>query len=144
MFIGQPSNVITRSKLNPQRLLNISLGQPPLILLRGYDLVQAAEAMALILYWESLAPISMDLSTFAQLRRQTGQIIAQKDGPTGGVYLTSFWQPGEIVADKVVISLKHLPREPSNLYLGLYDLTTGQRLVVPENPANEILLLSWP
>ncbi len=163
IFIGYPHQVVSPQNFAPQKMLSINLGQPPLIALRGYTLTDEAgqpltnnpihhtqltlhnSPLKLTLYWQSLALTPIDWSTFVQLRNQAGQTVAQKDGPIGGgQYPTSLWQPGELIADEIFLSPDHLAQDQYSLYVGLYDLTTGQRLAVPESPANEILLLTWP
>jgi hypothetical protein len=51
------------------------------------------------------------------------------------------WDAGEIIVDE--ISLPMNGQAPPGRYtpvIGLYNLTTGERLTVPGNPANEIVL----
>ncbi|MBI1876781.1 MAG: hypothetical protein HYR94_00825, partial [Chloroflexi bacterium] len=126
----------------PQIPLSISLGQPPLIRLVGYNLTPAAHALNLVLYWESLAPTPVDWTLFVQLRHQAGEIIAQKDGPVGGGrFPSSLWQPGEVVADEILLPLQTRPSESDELVVGLYNLARGTRLAVPNHAANEIVLI---
>ena len=119
-----------------------SFGEPPVILLHGYELNRQAEALHLTLYWESLAQTPVDWSIFVHIRDQSGQIIAQRDGPAGhGLYPTSLWDPGEVIADEVIVPLPaNMPNDPYSVIVGLYDLKTGQRLVVPASNGDEIIL----
>lgn len=92
------------------------------------------------LYWESVAQTPVDWNTFAHLRNPAGQTVAQKDGPTGsGEYPTSLWDAGELLADEVTLPVEALSGRHT-LFIGLYDLQSGQRLPAPANPANEVLL----
>ena len=142
LLIGTSDQVINREHFGPQTALAVRWGEPPIILLRGYDLAQVEGQLQLILYWESLAPTTVDWNTFVQVRDGVGQIVAQKDGPTGnGNYPTSLWRTGEIVAEQIVIPMENLSNPDHNLYVGLYNLETGARLAVPDNPNNEILLV---
>lgn len=135
-----PGAVLTPAQLAPQHPAQIELGQPPAIRLRGYDLTQSADALQLTLYWESLAQTPVDWNTFAHLRNPAGQTVAQKDGPTGsGEYPTSLWDAGELLADEVTLPVEALSGRHT-LFIGLYDLQSGQRLPAPANPANEVLL----
>jgi hypothetical protein len=120
------------------------LGQPPLILLRGYDLNPLDRALELTLYWESLAPTPLDWTTFVHLRNLAGETIAQQDGPTGGGrYPTSLWDKAEIVADKIIVPLpSQLSATDCYLVVGLYNLADGTRLPVPNTANGEIRLTS--
>jgi len=137
-----PDVVLSSSKVDPTVSLSVELGEPPVILLRGYDLTQSANTLKLNLYWESLASTSVDWSVFAHIRNHTGEVVAQKDGPAGnGRYPASLWDTSDIIVDEIVIPVGDLSDEDYDLYVGLYDLSTGKRLQVKENLADEILLL---
>ena len=61
----------------------------------------------------------------------SGEIVAQADViPRGWTYPTNWWERGEVVEDKVVLSLKEVPSGEYELYVGWYDMDTGQRLPV--------------
>jgi hypothetical protein len=97
------------------------------IALTGYD----RQEEEITLYWESLAPVSEDYVVFVHLIDSAGQVILQADGsPTGNFYPTSWWAPGEIIADR-----RTLPAagKAVKLRLGLYDLKSGQRLAITES-----------
>jgi hypothetical protein len=143
ILIGTPSQLITADQFAPQTALEIELGDPPVISLRGYDLVKEDDTLRLTLYWESSAQTSVDWTTFTHLRDETGVIVAQQDGPTGGGhYPTSFWNPGELVADEVALPIDGLPNASYSLFIGLYDLSSETRLAVQDSPANEIKLIN--
>ena len=67
------------------------------------------------------------------MRNAAGETVAQKDQPPlDGAYPTSLWDPGEIIADELIIPLPdELPSGEYSLVIGLYDFTTGLRLPVP-------------
>ncbi|MBE7470371.1 MAG: glycosyltransferase family 39 protein [Anaerolineales bacterium] len=139
--VGEAPPEIRTNKISPQYPLSIKLGQPPLILFHGYDLLPAQNGWELTLYWESLAQTPTDWTTFIHLRNETGQTVAQKDGPTGrGLYPTSLWDRGDIIVDHIILPTQNIPAGRYNLFIGLYDLATGQRLAVPSDPANEFRL----
>jgi hypothetical protein len=99
------------------------------IALTGYDLT--ADAVSLTLYWESLAPVNENYIVFIHLLDSNGNIIAQADAPpTNNAYPTSWWSPGETIAD-----IHSLPPRSDvvPLRLGLYDLNSGQRLTIIES-----------
>lgn len=137
-----PGVVLSPAAVQPEVTLSTEFGRPPVILLRGYDLRRMDGTLKLTLYWESLSPTPVDWNAFVHLRTQAGKTAAQSDGPLGsGRYPTSVWAAGELVADEFAIPLAELPDDVYNLYLGLYNLTTGERLPVMDNPDREILLI---
>jgi hypothetical protein len=152
--IGTTPSAFTLSTANPQHTLNQPFGDGPKLTLLGYDLADEngqplsglasrPSALKLTLYWRSEAPLPVDYTTFVHLRDAKGQTVAQKDQPPlDGAYPTSLWDPGEIMADTILLPLPDkLPANGYKLVVGLYDFQTGQRLVVPDNPANEIVIL---
>jgi len=94
------------------------------------------------LYWQSESPLPADYTTFVHLRNAAGENVAQKDRPPlNGAYPTSLWDPGEIIADEIIVPVPDdLPAGAYQLVVGMYDFNTGQRLVAPGNPANEVVL----
>jgi hypothetical protein len=86
--------------------------------------------VAITLYWKSLAPVAEDYTVFVHLLNPDGTPAAGDDSqPRGGLYPTSFWSPGEVVADERQWSLSLAPGEYT-LEVGLYLLETGERLAV--------------
>jgi hypothetical protein len=151
--IGGPPPGLAIAAAKPQVTLNQPFGLGPNLTLLGYDLAdEAGQAIAgpaaalstlhLTLYWRSEAPLPADYTTFVHVRDEAGQTIAQKDGPPlNGAYPTSLWDPGEIIADTVQVSLPAaLPSGEYQVIVGLYDLASGVRLTVPGSPDNGLLL----
>jgi hypothetical protein len=67
--------------------------------------------------------------------------VAQKDSPpAAGRYPTGLWDAGEIIEDEISLPLTDIAPGRYTPVVGLYNLTTGERLAVPGNPANEIAL----
>ena len=112
-------------------------------------------------YWQSAAQTDIDYSVFVHLLDASGNIVGQKDHllgrydvanstavespPAERWYPTSVWDPGEVIADEIVLSLPaHVANGSANkkwsLEVGLYDLATGERLAVPEWPDGAIRL----
>ncbi|MBN1995577.1 MAG: glycosyltransferase family 39 protein [Anaerolineae bacterium] len=148
--LGNAPIGLTLARANPQHPLNQPFGDAPNLTLLGYDLESGPEIrnteyeIRLILYWRSEAPLPVDYTTFVHLRNAANnEVVAQKDQPPlNGAYPTSLWDPGEIIADEIVIPLPaELPGGQYQLVLGMYDFQTGQRLAVSGNPANEVKLL---
>jgi len=95
------------------------------------------------LFWQALAPVSADYTTFIHLRNEQGETVAQRDvQPFGGQYPTSQWQVGEAIAQSLDVDLPHdLPAGSYSLYIGLYRLDTMTRLPVENDSSGENALV---
>ena len=94
------------------------------IQLTGYDLVDNN----LTLYWQSVTPINDDVVVFIHLLDSTGNMIIQADAPpTNNAYPTSWWSPGEVIADPHRLPIDS---NTAKVHLGLYHLDSGQRLPI--------------
>ncbi len=104
------------------------------ISLIGYDFTPPVEGQgqgAITLYWQSLAPVSEDYVVFVHLLDGRGEMIGQADAPpTNNAYPTRWWSPGEVIADTHPLPAS---AKMAALRLGLYDLSSGQRLVIDES-----------
>ena len=150
--VGGPPPEVIANQPAPQKPLDQSLGGQ--ITLLGYDLTDQAgqplpspssalrlASVNLTLYWRADTAPAADYTTFVHLRDKSNQNVAQKDSPpAGGRYPTSLWDKGETIADTVTLSVDNVPPGRYTLVVGLYDLSNGQRLAAPGNPANEITL----
>lgn len=151
--VGAISADFILASAHPQHTLNQSFGKSPSLTLLGYDLRDETghpvsnpqsliTSLHLTLYWRCESPPPVDYTTFVHMRNAAGDIIAQKDQPPlGGAYPTSLWERGEIIADEITIPSPAAPVTGTyQIVVGMYDFQTGQRLVVPGNPANEVVL----
>ncbi len=156
---GAPPN-LTLNQARPQVMLNQPFGVPTKLTLLGYDLTdensqpvttnQLSTAghqlrptnLRLTLYWRSEDLLALDYTTFVHLRDAQGETIAQKDQqPLQAAYPTSLWDPGEIIADEVIISLPvEMEHGSHQLVVGMYDFQTGERLPIPGQPDSELKL----
>ncbi len=90
--------------------------------------VASGETFGLTLYWQVETAVATDYTVFIHLLDAEGALVAGNDGqPFGGVYPTSFWSPGETLADAHPWQLNVLPGT-YEIRVGLYQLETGQRL----------------
>jgi hypothetical protein len=111
----------------PERLPLADYGQP-----------QPGDRLHLTLTWQATRPFERDLKLFVHLLDASGRIVTQVDrpagtgaGPEGVDYLTSQWDPGQLIADDAVITLPlDAPPGPYRLAFGLYDGETLERLPV--------------
>ena len=102
----------------------------------GYTLtpavVDAGQPLTLTLYWAAQTGADRDWTVFVHMLDGAGQRIAQGDGqPLDGRYPTTVWGAGEVIPDDHVLSLPDpLPAGPYQLLVGLYDLSSGERLAL--------------
>jgi uncharacterized membrane protein len=136
-----------RKSYEPVELTPSPPGQPRqvqfwnLIDLQGVDLPltprQAGDQLPFTLYWQASAPISVDLTTFAHLLDEQGQVVAQLDWlPQDrlGYLPTSAWQPGRPVIDRQTIVLPgDLAAGQYRLIVGWYYAPSGERLPLTAN-----------
>lgn len=80
------------------------------------SLFHPAQVVPLTLYWRALASPGYDYSVSLRLFNGAGEQVFQVDSqhPVLGMYPTSLWQPGEVVADYYEIQLA--PDLPSGVY----------------------------
>jgi hypothetical protein len=99
----------------------------------GYHIVDPdvgpGETVSIWLYWQSLAPLEQNYTIFAHLVGPGGLQGQLDRQPLHTLWPTSRWFPQGIVADRFDIPLaKDVPLGQYQIYLGMYDLETGQRL----------------
>ncbi|MBI2305588.1 MAG: DUF2079 domain-containing protein [Chloroflexi bacterium] len=81
------------------------------------------------LYWQAQREMKEAYTVFTHLYDGEGRIRAQLDGePVRGGYPTTFWRPGEVVADRRRISGKALSPGEYTLEVGVYLPASGRRL----------------
>jgi 4-amino-4-deoxy-L-arabinose transferase-like glycosyltransferase len=124
----------------PESKADVVLGD--VIRLSGYGVTQDEHQLKLELYWESMAPTAVDYTVFVHLRDRNGEILAQADQLlTANEYPSSLWQPGDVIYDPVLLLLpQESPQEGYELWVGLYDYHTGERLAIESGTDNSIRL----
>ena len=82
------------------------------------------------LYWRSERRMETDYMIFVHIfDPATGIPVAQDDAmPHRSAYPTTFWWPGETVADLIPISLNGVPPGSYGIAVGVYEPSTGERL----------------
>ncbi len=92
--------------------------------LTGYELRPDG---TITLYWQALADMTEDYTTFIHLLDGAGNLLAQADSqPQNGAYPTSIWDVGEIVGDVKQIEMSN--PAAARWRVGVYLLQTGERL----------------
>jgi hypothetical protein len=109
------------------------------ILLTGFDLEQDDRNLDLLLFWQSQQPITSSYKIFVHLVDPvTSEILVQSDSiPRNWEYKTNAWTVGEIVRDDITLSMDGIPAGSYELRVGLYDESSGQRLLVASQASTE-------
>jgi len=113
--------------------------------LLGFDLsanrLQRGTSTVVTLYWQALSSPDRNYQVFVHLV-DDGELVSQHDGaPACAFAPTSLWESGQVVRDEHVIALDAtVPIGVYDLYVGLYDLLTFERLPVDGGPSNTFLL----
>ncbi len=106
------------------------------IRLDGYalagDSFGPGDILPVTMFWETQTPIIERYKVTVQLLDGAGQLVAQHDTEPGdGIKPTTTWEPGHGLADRYGVSLPlDLPPGRYTLIVGLYHITTGERLPV--------------
>jgi 4-amino-4-deoxy-L-arabinose transferase-like glycosyltransferase len=102
------------------------------VALVAYRYEVANGVLDVTLYWQSLAPMSVDYTVFVHLDADGQGTVSQHDGwPCDGTYPTTRWRSGEIVVEARQLALPTgQDADCYELYVGLYDLLTMQRLPI--------------
>jgi hypothetical protein len=154
--VGGPPPGLTLPEAHPQTPLHLSFGNQ--ITLLGFTLTDANDQPIsnlqspisnlqspisnLQLYWQAASPPTADYTVFVHFLDPAGALVAQADGPpAGGAYLTSLWDPGEIILDRR--SLPPLRAGRYTLRIGFYNPATGQRLPISGSPDGAATLLEF-
>jgi hypothetical protein len=84
------------------------------------------------LYWLALRETAQNYKAFVHVLGPDGSVIAQHDGdPVGGYTPTTRWRPGQIIADRHVLTLPEgLPAGEYGLRAGLYQVDPLRNLLV--------------
>ena len=107
------------------------------IRLKGARWTESAKvggACALEVVWDAAQPFQGDYKVFVHAVDEMGQLVAQHDAPPGtGSRPTTTWQVGEDVPDRHGLFLPvGSSRQRLRLLVGLYDSSTGQRLLLAD------------
>jgi hypothetical protein len=129
-------SAVTPAPAQPQQLRQAQFWH--LINLQGVDLpvtsLHPGDSLPFTLYWQSAAPITVDLKTFAHLLDESGDVVAQLDWTPQdelGYLPTTAWQPSRPVVDRQSLLLPNeITKGQYRLVVGWYYPVTGDRLPV--------------
>jgi hypothetical protein len=138
----EPHYAIQAVSTQPQVSTDIAFTPPgsaaPAMKLVGYSLQESnatpGDTAHVTLYWESLSAMDRDWSVFIHLQDGADLIQAQRDTYPGlGLIATRDLQPGFHWADRYAIPISPSAYSPETLrvIVGLYDLQTEQRMILP-------------
>jgi hypothetical protein len=140
-LVGPPISLATITVKAQERNFKLPQDVTPLsafindeIELLGYKLQQQTVApkksFGLTLYWRSLRPAAANYTVFVHAVGPDQVIRGQWDSvPQQGAAPTSGWLPNEIIEDHYDIPMaKDAPAWKYDIFVGMYDPLTGQRL----------------
>lgn len=113
------------------------------ITLQGDDVQRQGSALTVTLHWLAGAAMPVNYTVYVHLLDASGRLVAQHDGqPDQGAFPTSFWRPGDRLADvhTLVLPAGLLPGT-YQLEFGLYDGRTLQRLAVTSGQPRQAVQL---
>jgi hypothetical protein len=142
---GQPSFAVYALPSAPAAELlpaEASFGTPPLIALRGFAPLNAAQAagdgqLRLLSAWEVATPLPADMAIFVHLRDAAGNVVVQHDGLDAAAETL---QPGDRVWQRHVLPLPPLGEGKYTLAIGLYRRGDGARLATTDGGDGVVLL----
>jgi 4-amino-4-deoxy-L-arabinose transferase-like glycosyltransferase len=139
---GRAHNVSAPAPSHPATARFGSLAQ-----LVGYDLNAPAtprpgDRLPLTLHWQAASTGERPYTVFVHLvNPESTQLVGAGDGEPGMAHFpTTGWVPGEYLADEHFLAIDSAtPPGTYRIAIGLYDPTTGQRLLLPDG-ADQFLL----
>jgi len=105
--------------------------------LLGYAVEQQGEVIDLTWYWQALRDVETSYKLFVHMYdAETGALVSQRDVVPGNwSYPTSRWAEGELVSDKVTLSIENVPPGTYQMAVGAYNAETDGRLPVSPSKA---------
>ncbi len=95
------------------------------------EVTAGGDRLTVTLTWQPVIDITRDYKTFVHVVDSSGAVIAQSDSlPRNGRFPTRFWTAGAAVPDVLAVSLADVPPGTYEVWLGMYDNETLQRLSV--------------
>ena len=123
----------------PQVANDVTFGD--VLELRGYDLEQTGDTLALTLHWQARQRMETGFKFFVHLYSLAdGSLAAQADWVAHDwTYPTDRWEADEFVTDTV--SLSAIPAGRYRLVVGVYDPQSGERLTSDATPPGDSFFL---
>lgn len=121
--------------------LAVMFGDPVVANLAGVELEEMVltpgSVLPLTLFWQAQRETDTNYQIFVHLTTADDEIVAQQDIlPVNGTRPTTSWRTGEVLVDKHEVWVgTEVPPGRYELWVGLYNVTTGERLSVFEEGA---------
>ena len=117
-----------------------------LISLVGFEQTVSPDMLNLILYWHAIDEVDTSYKIFLHLTdKNTGELVEQIDFiPQSWTYPTDWWVSGEYITDPISLPLSDLPSGEYQVWLGIYDPDTGERLSVSDQSGTEYVNNTFP
>ncbi len=101
----------------------------------GYEVkpnpVNPGQEFIVNIYWQASRAMTEAYIGFVHLIGPDGRLVTQDDHELGrGFYRTIFWQPGEVIRERYVLTLPQSPGGDYTLWAGAYGFPSLQRLIV--------------
>jgi len=106
------------------------------------DTVHPGDQVEVVLYWEPLRPIPWDLTLFIHLLGRGMEHTGGLDTyPGWGTYPTRLWEPGQVIEDRYLVSVRPDAAAPTRLLVdvGFYYEPTGMSLDVVDEQGRKRL-----
>ena len=130
--------------LPDQSLATVDVAGGP-IRLRSVAVAPAkvGEALAIVLYWDALAPVTESYTVFTHLVGADGQMVAQQDNlPVAGLAPTSTWATGVLIRDPYQLAVPvSSPPGDYQLRVGLYTAAGRQRITLADGSIADHLVI---
>jgi hypothetical protein len=136
--IKVPDRVYNRPLIN--NATHLSFGKD--IMLLGHETsirVSQEDVLEIMLLWQPIHTPNNSLNSFVHIENNRGVVVAQHDGiPANWSRPTPGWLPGEYIIDiHPVPIIDYISSETYQVYVGLYDRTTGERVSPNNNTLDE-------
>lgn len=121
--------------------LNVTFGERLKLIGADIESDSAApgDSLAITLYWQGVASMAQDYSTFIHLIDENEIIVAQRDMfPGQGLWPTSQIDVGDVIVSRYVLNVSPAAYAPNQLIwaTGVYDFDTGTRLKLSDGADN--------
>ncbi|MBN1873448.1 MAG: hypothetical protein JXA33_04395 [Anaerolineae bacterium] len=106
-----------------------------------YTLERSDQRLDFQFYWRAERYVDNEYTIFVHVYDPATAVpVAQNDvRPRQGAYPMRFWRPGEIVDDRVSVSLSGVPAGEYGIAIGVYNGATGERLPLLDNQGEPLV-----
>jgi len=129
----------------PATVTRTSIDLGTQVQLIGYEFsspaIRAGEPLTVTLYWQTKGLLLTSYKSFVHVTDASGQLVAQSDAvPRDWTYPTSAWFPNERVVDPHRLDIARNVTGPLEVWIGMYDPDTLQRLAYTNDPSGQVRL----